>query len=649
MSDPRPVNQRSRRAATVAALVWLASQGCARPSPAEADRAGTASTTPSAAAAVPAVRRETRTRGWDFGRWYAYRLTIGTTVSFGDDANRFDFTLDGVVEITPTTITSGDVTLYVAVAQPKIVSRIPSTQAKLDQVAKQIESTGCFFTLSGGRVTEMFAPRALSTTAATAYREIGSALQFAHSAEPARRYTVQEFDTTGQYDADYEFDDAEHLWHKTKTRYVAILAAKRTPTNVPARVVPHVDVSEGAIRLGADGRPETIDLKNTVTVNGGQQPVHSRTTVLLQDADSKPARQPGPDWAALVGAMQRTGADEPYGGEPSIEALDDARIQGMTFEAAVAQLERLAKEKTGPNVSSINGSELEASEKARQEGRTADESRLFIALAAILREQPLAVSKAVRRIKAHSPAADVLIAALGSASSTTAQNALAELSTSKALDPMKRNRVVLALSRTPRPDPKSIDLLESMLKADPFSEQALLGLGSYARRLRDAGSLAQAASIGDILIDTLKSAKATIDILNSLRAITNSGYVPALPYVSAYLDKGDDGIRAAAVRSLQSMQDESVDGIIAQRIQSDSSSEVRISALGAAKVREPSDLLTRAVQHAAASADDAHVRYRAVDLLASWIPRRPDVRGTLERVAASDSEPRVRDRAQRAL
>ncbi len=51
----------------------------------------------------------------------------------------------------------------------------------------------------------------------------------------------------------------------------------------------------------------------------------------------------------------------------------------------------------------------------------------------------------------------------------------------------------------------------------------------------------------------------------------------------------------------------------------------------------------------ATAATDAHVRYRAVELMTQWLPRRPDFRVTLEHVAESDEEERIRERARAAL
>jgi hypothetical protein len=199
---------------------WLALAGCSR-TPSEAGSA------PADAAARATL--DARTRGWELGQWYAYHLKLTSAVSFGAGANAFDFDLEGLVQITPTEVTPEMARLYVGVANPHIVSRTAGSQPEFDKVAEQIKGTGCFFTLSGGRVKDMYAPRGLSAIAANTYREIAAALQFARTVPSTDRYTAEEYDTTGQYVAEYQLDHASGVWNKRKLRY------GRRPTMCPPR------------------------------------------------------------------------------------------------------------------------------------------------------------------------------------------------------------------------------------------------------------------------------------------------------------------------------------------------------------------------------------------------------------------------------
>jgi hypothetical protein len=192
--------------------------------------------------------------------------------------------------------------------------------------------------------------------------------------------------------------------------------------------------------------------------------------------------------------------------------------------------------------------------------------------------------------------------------------------------------------------------LKATLSGDPFNAQALYGLGTYSRRLRDSGQTERANEIGEFLLDRFKLIKGPSQLMALLGAITNSGYAPALARITTYLaPEQPEAVRVAAVRALQSMHTPEVDEILASRVESDGSSEVRISAMDAAKVREPTDVLARALGMAVTRAQDARVRYRAVEVIAAWMPTRSELRGTLEQVAETDTEERVRNRAKAAL
>jgi hypothetical protein len=96
------------------------------------------------------------------------------------------------------------------------------------------------------------------------------------------------------------------------------------------------------------------------------------------------------------------------------------------------------------------------------------------------------------------------------------------------------------------------------------------------------------------------------------------------------------------------MQNQEVNGILARSVETDTSVEVRISAIGAAQVRGPTEALVQAVVKAC-DAREPRVRFRAVELLGQWLPVRQDLRARLERTSREDVEPKVRDRARAVL
>ncbi len=631
----------------VGALVTSVSlvAGCARSSSsqggAHSDKAAA-----SIADVGAAVALDPRTFGWEAGRRYRYGIQSSTDVVFGDGTNAFAFDLGGHADVVVTAVTADTATLYVMLGDAQIVSRMAASQPQLDDVADRIRRTGAFFVLSGGRVTEMRVEHGLSAMVANTYRAFGAALQFARAVGDPDRYSFDEHDTTGHYVAQYERGPATHEWRKHKERYLSLLMPKTASPSAAGQVVPEILASRGTVRLSADGRPEAVETYDEIDIKGAQQQVHSKNTVSLRAEAPAPPPVPAPDYEALFAAMDRIDATEPFGTSAPTEAFDQARIKGRTYATVLTRLEAIARDEGG---NPALDKSLDADEQARRERLASEQQDLFAALAAILRQEEPAVVSAEKSVRAGSPVSGVLIDALGSASTPASERALVELMQSTTLNPSLRKRAGSSLVRAPRPDPVAIDGLKVVLAKDPFNPKALFGIGTYARRLRDAGNPGAAKELGELLLARLKLAGGPSSLVTVLRAIANSGYAPALAQVTPYLDDPRDGVRGAAVRALQSMQDTKADELIASRLESDPSNDVRISAIEAAHVREPNDLLAHALASSATDATDPHVRYRAVELMAQWFPLRSDFRPTLERVAASDAEERIRERAKAAL
>jgi HEAT repeat protein len=151
------------------------------------------------------------------------------------------------------------------------------------------------------------------------------------------------------------------------------------------------------------------------------------------------------------------------------------------------------------------------------------------------------------------------------------------------------------------------------------------------------------------LAGQLGRAKIQMDVVTALRGIANSGFVGALPKVTPFLNDDRESVRVAAVRALQSMRDPRVDDILATRMRTDGSNDVRVSAIVAAQVRDPSQELAQGLVGASTESTDPTVRYRAVELMTRWLSKRPDLKPTLESIAKTDQEARVRDLANAAL
>jgi hypothetical protein len=601
---------------------------------------------PTPPAELPTAPLDGNTRGWAIGKRYSYKMKLGTKVDFEGAGSNFDFDIVGTLELVPATIAAGSTTLQARIPDARIVSRIPGSQAELDKLAAEIRSPVAVFELTGGRAGALFVPSGMSQMAASTYRHVASALQFARASDGSTRYSAEEHDTTGKYLAEYSAGATERVWQKRKARYLGILGAETLPAQVQQRVVPEVVSSRGEIRLSADGRPLNVRMSDELTLKGAQVPLASSASIELDALEERDQVAPV-DIAALLAKGTRYRADEPIRDAGASEALDAAKTAGLDFDKIAERLERYAKDKKKERPVDPTAPSAQA---AKTEQEVHEEARLFHALAAVFRNEPGATAKAVARVRAGSPAVDAFVDALGDAATPEAHRALAKiLSTATSVDSDVIARVILSLARTPKPTMAASEALKAVLKQTPHSPGALYGLGTHSRLYRDEGKVKEAAELGEFLAARFKRDDGPMTTTVLLRAIANSGYVGALPRVLPFLKHEDEEIRGTAVRALQSMRGQRVDDMIAARLKEDESAEVRISAIEAAKVREPTDRIVAALVDAGTHGASPHVRYRAVELMADWLTKRPELRATLDLVAKNDEEEKIRDKAKAAL
>jgi hypothetical protein len=627
---------------------------CARQNPQPVARGEERPAASVAAAVTPPGVLDPSTRGFELGKFYGYRLKLTTSIALANGPKAYDFDLTGSVGLIPVKVSPETVTLHVSIPDAAVQSRIPQGQADLDKVSAEMRETGAYFTFTKGQLGELFVPPGQNAMVSTVYRQVAAALQFARSRNEQRAFTTEEYDTTGRYVAEYKIGDGANVWQKRKLNYVELLGATHANIDRPIPVVPEV-TSLAEVRLLPSGRPENVTLAESVALKGAQMPLNSILTVELTALGETTAPAKQADFVALLDRTRKIAASEPIGVAPSPDALDAARIGELDFEGILARLEKIAGNKAELAAKADDEPKDEVAppqsdeERAQEEQQLKEDSRLFLALSALIRQKPETVAKVTRAIREKSPASFGLADALGNSSSSEAQKALVALIDEPGIDAKLRGRVINSLARTPNPTDGSIRALKALLKDRPFDRRAMYGLGTYCLRLRDSGKTKEAKALGEFLVGRLALAKVSTEIVTALRSIANSGYAAALPKVTPYLDDKTESVRVAAVRALQAMRDPKVDGLLATRIKTDKSNDVRVSAIVAAQVREPSTELSQGLASAGETAPDATVRFRAVELMVRWLPKRPELRSTLERVAQKDQEARVRDRAKAAL
>lgn len=637
---------RKPRAAAVA-VALLGCVACSRPAAVEhstAAPAANASTKTAASTKAPAADQPAtnpQMRGWLSDREYGYRFRTSSRIELEDKALLYDFDLAGLARVVPLEVEANSASFYLKLADVKFVSRVPGSQPEFDRVSGELEAP-YFFEMTGGLVTSANIAKDLHPLAAAVFRSLSASLQFAAVEGPPRAFTLNEFDTTGEYEAQYSPSSDPLVWTKRKQKYLGILLGEYESKQA-REVSPKITHSEGEFKLSPEGRPLEIRTRDELELASAQAPLRSKTVVSLMAEPVRDRKLPNSALLALKAKTERVAANAPYQSAADRKSLDEAKIDGRTFEHVVSDFEQIAnRAKAGKPQATLEA------RRAELKKQSDEESKLFVALGALLRARPGTVQRAVGKVRAKSPASDALLDALGSAGSAEAQKALISFVKDSSTTKMVRARAMLSLSRTQNPSPESVQTLLSLASDEQLGTQALYGIGNYARAFASEGKVKDADALGKVLLRRLESAQSEMKLIEALRALANSGFDPAFDKVKSYLKDPREQVRVDAVAALALMSIPEVNATLVERLTLDSARKVRLAALEAIGARTANDVLVAGLEANVAS-DDPHVRYRAVEIMIRWLPKRKELRASVERVAKNDTEQQIRELAKAAL
>ncbi|HKY38226.1 MAG TPA: hypothetical protein VJN18_19925 [Polyangiaceae bacterium] len=120
-------------------------------------------------------------------------------------------------------------------------------------------------------------------------------------------------------------------------------------------------------------------------------------------------------------------------------------------------------------------------------------------------------------------------------------------------------------------------------------------------------------------------------MIEALRAVANSGFSPTFDKVKGYLNDKREQVRVDAVAALALMPDAAVETPLVERLTLDGAKKVRLAALDVIGSRTPSDVLVSGLRQNV-TADDPHVRYRALEIMIRWLPKRAELRDPVQQL-----------------
>jgi hypothetical protein len=560
----------------------------------------------------------------------------------------FDLDLAATLSLTPLAVAGGRVELALALSDT-VLKVGGSHQVAADNPLMAALAQPYLFTLDGGRIVEQrFAP-SLSPVAAGIVRGLAAAFQLAARPAGVEIWTAREVDGTGAYEAEYRLAAEAGAVSKRKRRYETVTVAGAIDGATRARIVPEIASSAGTMRV-AGGVLASIRLDDAVRSQVlMKSSLAAETKVAIDLAGVAPAAGT-PTRAALLAATVAHPVDRAYGDSHPPGMFDEARIDGRTFEELLAALEASAADPGAKQLwQAKNGSPVGQGDRDERAQHLRSRAGAFSGLVALLRLQPEAIPKAVVKARSGSPVAQLLFDGLAAAGTEPAQAALGQVVSDRQLDAKLRATAASSLIRVPVATPRTVATLDGLVADPQLGEYGVFGLGTAARRLREAAENDRSRQISERLLGLLAAAKTPVEQIRCLRGIANSAYPGALEPLRAFLSASDVQVRSSAVEAVGLVQQPAADAFIAAPMVRDPDARVRISAVRVAAGRHPSDALAAALGEVALHDANVAARKNAVELLGRWLPDRRNLRPTLEEVVAKDDRPEIRAAAQIAL
>jgi hypothetical protein len=447
-------------------------------------------------------------------------------------------------------------------------------------------------------------------------RSVVTALQVVGSSGAQKTWTSEEHDSVGVFGARYETLSALELL-KTKTGYSRV-----TGTNPMMNARTELDIASGrlafqALPFGTQTLKRVSWNETSRVVGDGPFPKLQSTfalTLMLASEEMISAE-------ALAGlAAQAAGFKRSRLDDRSAEnrmTVDHAKLGDTRFEDLLASIA-----KTDPK------------DQAAQ-------ARLFAMLKSHLRFDANSVAVAEKLIRQHNPQKSLLLDALGSAGSATAQEVLRQVAAEAGFTADDKRRAVIALSFVETPAQETLAFLRT-LRSDPtYGLQALYGLGTAAYRLKNSDT--QAA--GGLALELAAELPASTDpshTVDVLKAVGNAGNEATLDAIEPLLKDPNPAVRGAAVWALRLIPGDRADQGIAMGLR-DPVATVRRDALEALSYRAPVPVLVYAVRESLQTEPDIVARREFVRAAMRFASSVPQLHAQLTSMASSDPDQRIRE------
>lgn len=580
---------------------------------------------------------------WLHGSVHSYQFELASELSIGAAQELTAFKLKGELELHVRRTGSGSYEFIQQIANPQFTATSSEQTQNFAKLAGELGAPFGFST-EGGKLSTVRVQPQWSQFAATISKTLASSFQgpTVETVEE-REWTVAEVDSSGPYKAIYK-RTATGL-SKRKLDYETVKHGGAELGSLKAVLSPSVEHSSGSLLFSSAGALTTFNYEETLRVPMGATATLVSQTTLRLTPSSRPVRKLE-NWNEVLADTTTLSSTAPHP-NPIQPDFDPLRIGDYTYKTALLEIRKLQASPDDPSIlGTPEGRALSESERQRYQRQLQDRARPFRAMAAILRTQPEHIPHAVAEIKKRDHASRTMIDALVSARTDESLEALVQLLENPTFDIDWRGAVASGLARTKHSTPRSVAALTAALQEPKLRVHALYGLGSIARRLAESGEQAQAEQITLTLVNQLRATNPTAVRIHALHGLSNAGVSSTLPAIIPLLEAESEGIRAAAAQALRLIEHPQVDALLAEILLKDQNKRVRKAAAESVAVRKSSEVLITALQNVVTSDPDVKVRRLALETLGKWAPEHPEVRKSIELVAAEDARLSVREEAR---
>lgn len=484
-----------------------------------------------------------------------------------------------------------------------------------------------FFSLnSQGVVTQTRLPRTMPSFVQGVVKWVIAAKQFVRTEGADSTWMTEESDATGKYEARYSFETAKSV-RKEKLRYLEG-ASTGSVFPMPANRT-EILQSKAIFTLDALGLVTALDVDEDTKVRpeGPLPEMLASTHLRLRLSGVTKLAAMSNEWRSKFAKCEPSKLEDPLPPSAKQADVDQAKIGGRSMSDFLTGLRGNA------------GS-------ARKD--VVERDRLYVGLAALMRQDDIARADAVARVKRGDHDSSLLVDALGSAGSPEAQGSLAELLADTRVDAKNKRGVSIALSLVQSPTKESQAALEALQTDSELGRQASYGLGAFAYQLRQTDPERSLALVNE-LISRLKASTAPAEIQRYLEALGNAGHPGALPTLDEYLGSADPQIRAGAVRAMRRILGAEVDQRLATVMLRDPVPGVRQAAVEVIDDRPRSEIVVAAVHTCATQEPNVAVRADVVRLLTQWMGSEQQLLAAAQWIAVNDADERIRTTARKAL